>query len=98
MKLKLLNSDTAPVIIFGADGYVGTAFKEALSARGVDYFAPDAALLNLFLNENVAYVLKEMKPSFVINCAGFVGRPNVDACETQTTDTYAGNVTIPFNL
>ena len=57
MKLKLLNSDTAPVIIFGADGYVGTAFKEALSARGVDYFAPDAALLNLFLNENVAYVL-----------------------------------------
>ena len=36
MKAKLLDSDSAKVVLFGGRGYVGSAFKEALSKRGVD--------------------------------------------------------------
>ena len=38
--------------------------------------------------------LKKEKPDFVINAAGFTGKPNVDACENQKSETVAGNVTL----
>jgi dTDP-4-dehydrorhamnose reductase len=34
------------------------------------------------------------KPEFVINAAGFTGKPNVDACENQRGETITGNVTL----
>ena len=98
MTMRLLNSKTANVALFGGAGYVGTAFKKALTKRGIDYFAPPVELLNLHHRDSVSFVLQEIKPSFLINCAGFVGRPNVDACEEQKEETHAGNVSIPFNL
>ncbi len=98
MKAKLLDSDSAKVVLFGGRGYVGSAFKEALSKRGVDYFAPESAMVNLLHVQSVEAILEAMKPSFVINCAGFTGKPNVDACEEQRHETTAGNVNAVFNL
>ena len=98
MKAKLLNSDTAKVVMFGGGGYVGTAFKRALDKRGVDYFAPESAMINLLHYQSVDAVLSSMRPSFVINCAGFTGKPNVDACEEQKHETTSGNVNTVFNL
>ena len=41
---------------------------------------------------------KPFKNSVIINCAGYVGKPNVDACELNKEDSIMGNVVFPTNL
>jgi dTDP-4-dehydrorhamnose reductase len=39
--------------------------------------------------------LQAKKPSFVINAAGYTGKPNVDACELDKAGTLVGNTLLP---
>jgi len=39
--------------------------------------------------------VRKAKPEFVLNAAGYTGRPNVDACEQAQADTLAGNTLFP---
>lgn len=83
------------VVLLGARGYVGRAFENHLREEGaqvvvlsrseVDY--SQFPVLLQFLNEN--------RPDFLINCAGYTGKPNVDACETARAETLAGNALLP---
>jgi len=54
----------------------------------VDYTRP---------NELLRY-LREAKPEFLVNCAGYTGKPNVDACETAKADTLTGNALLPQSI
>ncbi|MBL9126973.1 MAG: sugar nucleotide-binding protein, partial [Verrucomicrobiales bacterium] len=86
------------VLVLGGTGYVGQAFARDIERRGwtgrvvrrseVDYtrFGP------------VVRLLRDSKPAFVVNCAGFTGKPNVDACESQQSETLLGNVALPLTL
>jgi len=40
----------------------------------------------------------ERKPAFLINAAGYTGKPNVDACEAARADTLAGNTLLPLTI
>ena len=42
--------------------------------------------------------LREKKPAFVLNSAGYTGKPNVDACETARADTLQGNTLLPLMI
>jgi dTDP-4-dehydrorhamnose reductase len=42
--------------------------------------------------------LRDKKPEFLINAAGFTGRPNVDACEIAKAETLAGCVLLPQTI
>jgi len=59
-----------------------------LSRKQVDYTRFDVLLE--FLRANT--------PSFVINAAGFTGKPNVDACELDKAGTLAGNTLLPQTI
>ena len=72
------------LLLLGASGYIGEAFARELQrrkqrfhrrfrARQVDYTRFDVLL----------EFLKAKKPEFVINAAGYTGKPNVDACELR---------------
>lgn len=86
------------ILLLGGTGYIGQAFKSelerrqrpfvSLSRREVDYTRFDLLL---------AY-LKTNKPEFVVNAAGYTGKPNVDACETARADTLAGNTLLPQTI
>ncbi len=84
------------VIIFGGSGYVGKRFVkflhdkhvQAVSRSDVNYHEP--GVLRLLFKKN--------KPSFVINAAGFTGKPNVDACELERAETFFGNVVLPMRI
>ncbi len=39
--------------------------------------------------------LRAQKPEFLINAAGYTGKPNVDACEIHKADCLAGNAVLP---
>ena len=98
MSFQLINEDTASVVLFGASGYVGQAFKKELDKRKITYFAPESGMLNLLHYGSIETVLDAMKPTFVINCAGYTGKPNVDACEDHKEEAQQGNIVAPFNL
>tara|TARA_Y100000310_G_scaffold345513_1_gene465828 strand:+ start:41 stop:958 length:918 start_codon:yes stop_codon:yes gene_type:complete len=83
------------ILLIGGTGYVGSQFSSELTSRGIEY-------INLTRSESDYYnytllyqMLRELKPSFLINCAGYTGKPNVDACEVFQEDTFRGNVTLP---
>ena len=42
--------------------------------------------------------LTSKKPEFVVNVAGYTGKPNVDACELAKADTLAGNTLLPQTI
>ena len=42
--------------------------------------------------------LQAKKPAFVVNAAGYTGKPNVDACELHKADTLAGNTLLPQTI
>jgi dTDP-4-dehydrorhamnose reductase len=83
------------ILLLGGSGYVGGVFQkhltglnipfEVVSRRSVDYADP----------RRLVTFLRERRPQFVINAAGFTGRPNVDACEIAKTECLAGNAVLP---
>jgi dTDP-4-dehydrorhamnose reductase len=48
--------------------------------------------------ERYSLLLRAARPEFVVNCAGYTGKPNVDACETAQADTLQGNTLFPLTL
>jgi UDP-glucose 4,6-dehydratase len=43
-------------------------------------------------------LLKDLKPNFLINAAGFTGKPNVDACELAKAECLSGNAVLPGTI
>lgn len=86
------------ITLLGATGYVGRKFVaaleksefsfEALSRADLDYTQP--ALLEAYLQGK--------RPEFVINAAGYTGKPNVDACEFDKANCLNGNAVLPGML
>jgi len=78
--------------ILGASGYIGEAFVAEAKKRKLDYRSVSRRDLDYTDFRTLLGALKREKPDFVVNAAGFTGKPNVDACENQKGETVAGNV------
>jgi dTDP-4-dehydrorhamnose reductase len=86
------------ILLLGASGYIGEAFANELRRRKTTFtplarkdidYARFAVLLDF---------LKSKKPGFVINAAGYTGKPNVDACELDKAGTLVGNTLLPQTI
>jgi dTDP-4-dehydrorhamnose reductase len=84
------------IILLGASGYVGAAFHRALQGMGQPFLALSRQKVDYTRYEVLVRILKDQRPSFLVNAAGFTGKPNVDACETARADTIQGNVLFPL--
>ena len=82
-------------ILLGATGYVGSAFAGFLHSRGIPFVAVSRQTCDYSDASALRTLLVEHEASFVINCAGFTGKPNVDACEVQKYDCLKGNAVLP---
>ena len=80
--------------ILGASGYIGEAFVAEAKKRKLDYRSLSRRNLDYTDFRTLLGALKKEKPDFVVNAAGFTGKPNVDACENQKGETVVGNVTL----
>ncbi|MCA9067026.1 MAG: sugar nucleotide-binding protein, partial [Planctomycetaceae bacterium] len=58
---------------------------EVISRRLLDYTDEGA----------LTACLRDLRPEFLINAAGYTGRPNVDACEVNKTPCLEGNAVLP---
>ena len=82
------------IFLLGASGYVGAAFMRELTRRGLEHQPISRATLDYSRFGVLVEALRTHRPRLVINCAGFTGKPNVDACETQRTETILGNIVL----
>lgn len=83
------------IILLGSTGYVGQHFARTLDLFGMPWRAVRSTQVNLSDSEAVLRAIRDLNPTFLINCAGFTGKPNVDACEWQKTECLMGNAIVP---
>jgi dTDP-4-dehydrorhamnose reductase len=89
---------SSPVILLGATGYIGQAFARELQKRGHPMTSLSRKELDYTRFDALLGFLRDSKPGFLINAAGYTGKPNVDACETARADTLAGNTLLPQTI
>lgn len=86
------------ICLLGGSGYVGSAYQALLQSKGIpfrnlrrdDFDYTRTALLTEWLRRE--------QPEFLINAAGYTGKPNVDACELHKAECLFGNAVIPGQI
>src|SRR5579872_22367 len=86
------------ILLLGASGYIGQAFARELRQRNLAFTAPERAEIDYTRFHVLLKFLQKVRPEFVINAAGYTGKPNVDACETARADTLQGNTLLPQTI
>lgn len=89
---------SSKVVLLGGSGYFGQAMERELARRGWEFETLSRAQLDYTKFTGLLDYLRSAKPSFLINAAGYTGKPNVDACELAKADTLQGNVMFPQML
>jgi dTDP-4-dehydrorhamnose reductase len=83
------------IIILGSSGYVGSKYMEFLSSRGVKFLGFSRRQVDYTTREGLSSLIRSVRPLFLINAAGYTGKPNVDACELDKAGTLVGNAVLP---
>ncbi len=83
------------IVLLGASGYIGQAFARALRERHTPLTTLSRKELDYTRYDLLLKYLREARPQFLINAAGYTGKPNVDACENAKAETLAGNTLFP---
>ena len=86
------------ILLLGATGYIGEAFAKELQRRQKEYIPLSRAQVDYTRFDRLLEFLRAKKPSFVINAAGYTGKPNVDACELDKAGTLLGNALLPQTI
>jgi dTDP-4-dehydrorhamnose reductase len=86
------------ILLLGASGYIGEAFAKEMQRRKADFIPLARKQVDYTRFDLLLEFLKTKKPAFVINAAGYTGKPNVDACELHKADTLAGNTLLPQTI
>lgn len=86
------------ILLLGASGYVGQAFVTELQRRNQPFMPLSRLEADYSRFETLVAYLRKARPAFVINAAGYIGKPNVDACENAKADTLLGNVVLPVTI
>ncbi len=86
------------ILLLGATGYIGQAFATTLRERSQVFRKVSRREVDYTRFEVLLELLRSVKPTFVINAAGYTGKPNVDACESAKGDTLAGNTLLPQTI
>jgi dTDP-4-dehydrorhamnose reductase len=66
-----------------------------LEKRGIPFVAPTRSEIDYTQFAVLRQFIEKTRPQFLINAAGYTGKPNVDACEKNWADTLQGNTLFP---
>src|SRR5438046_2482948 len=86
------------ILLLGGTGYIGQAFEQALRQRKLEFRTVSRKELDYTRFDVLLGLLRSAQPQFLINAAGFAGKPNVDACEDAKAETIAGNTLLPQTI
>ncbi|GIW99732.1 MAG: hypothetical protein KatS3mg111_3065 [Pirellulaceae bacterium] len=83
------------IVLLGGSGYVGTAFRRFLKAQEIPFESWSRVEIDYYDPRALRQALERVGAEFLINCAGYTGKPNVDACEIHKTECLLGNAVLP---
>ena len=83
------------IVVLGGSGYVGSAIVAQLLQRRLPHVSVSRHECDYTVPEKLSELLASVRPEFLINAAGYTGKPNVDACEVAKSDCLAGNALLP---
>ena len=83
------------IITLGGSGYVGSFFIDYLYHSDKEVKVISRNEFDYSDHASLASLLRGLRASFVINAAGFTGKPNVDACESAKYECLQGNAVLP---
>src|SRR5947207_1611553 len=86
------------ILLLGASGYIGQAFSAELTQRRLPFTPLARVQVDYSRFATLLEYLRQIRPSFVLNAAGYIGKPNVDACENAKAETLLGNVVLPLTV
>jgi dTDP-4-dehydrorhamnose reductase len=86
------------IYLLGGSGYIGQAYQKYFKEQGISF----RNIRRVELDYSRPSILKEAlmcdKPEFLINAAGYTGKPNVDACESNKSECLYGNAILPSRI
>ena len=83
------------IYLLGGSGYVGHAYQALLTRKGIPFRNLRRAEVDYTDRDTLRAALLRDKPEFLINAAGYTGKPNVDACELHKHECLFGNAVLP---
>ena len=86
------------IILLGGSGYVGGAFQEYFRKQQIEFRSIARSEYDYTDKDALNQLLKDAKPDFLINAAGYTGKPNVDACELHKAECLDGNAVLPGTI
>jgi dTDP-4-dehydrorhamnose reductase len=91
---------TKKVPVLLGKGFVGSNLSNYFTKNNLDHFVYNRAMLDYTDKDTFSKFLEENKErvSYIINCFGYTGRPNVDGCESNKKDCWLWNVLYPLNI
>ena len=85
-------------IILGSSGYVGSKIFQFLTKSEKEVIGISRSEIDYTSPKILEEFLRSKKPRFLINAAGYTGKPNVDACELAKADCLNGNSVLPGTI
>ena len=83
------------ILLLGASGYVGSAFANFFQRNEITFCPVSRSDVNYYDQDSLIRYIRQSNASFLLNAAGFTGKPNVDACEIQKGDCLLANGVLP---
>lgn len=80
------------ILILGKNGYVSKRFQDFFNYKKIPFVVE--SLKDKSSPFFVERLIENHQPRFVINCMGYTGVPNVDACEDNKEECLYVNVTV----
>jgi dTDP-4-dehydrorhamnose reductase len=86
------------IYLLGGSGYVGGAFQSLFRRKGMPYRNLRRSEVDYTDPDVLRGALLADRPEFLINAAGYTGKPNVDACELHKAECLFGNAVLPGRI
>lgn len=86
------------ILLLGSTGYVGSAFQQKLEQLDIPHRTLSRASIDYTDRGTLINTIRESQATFLINSAGYTGKPNVDACEVHKAECLLGNAVLPGTI
>lgn len=83
------------ILLLGATGYIGQAFAREMQRRKKCFIPLSRGAFDYTQFELLFEYVRHIRPTLVVNAAGYSGRPNRDACENERMATFKANTLLP---
>lgn len=86
------------VLLLGSGGYIGSTFAKELLRRSIPHQVWRANDYNSIWTDEIASLLRMIKPTLVVNCLAYIPKDSVASCDQNQEQTIRSNVMLPEML